>query len=252
MQGHVPLPGLGDARLRRRRHPLCPAFALRLVRGVKNGPSPEWLQKRLTAIGLRPINALVDITNFITYDRGRPLHVFDAEKVKAISPCAARSNGETVAGARRQDLHARRRDVRDRRREGRRIARRHHGRRSVRLRREHHRRADRIGAVGRRSTSRRPAASSASTPTRAIASSAASIRTSCCRASNSRRRWCSTCAAATPSEVVVAGEAEAPEKIIDFPVSEVKRLAGLDAAACRDAAHARASSASSSPARATA
>jgi phenylalanyl-tRNA synthetase beta chain len=61
---------------------LCPAFALRLVRGVKNGPSPEWLQRRLIAIGLRPINALVDITNFITYDRGRPLHVFDAAKVR--------------------------------------------------------------------------------------------------------------------------------------------------------------------------
>jgi phenylalanyl-tRNA synthetase beta chain len=61
---------------------LCPAFGLRLVRGVKNGPSPDWLQKRLTAIGLRPINALVDITNFMTYDRGRPLHVFDAAKVR--------------------------------------------------------------------------------------------------------------------------------------------------------------------------
>ena len=60
---------------------LCPGFALRLVRGVKNGPSPEWLQQRLKAIGLRPINALVDITNFMTFDRGRPLHVFDAAKV---------------------------------------------------------------------------------------------------------------------------------------------------------------------------
>jgi phenylalanyl-tRNA synthetase beta chain len=60
---------------------LCPGFALRLVRGVKNGPSPDWLQKRLLAIGLRPINALVDITNFMTFDRGRPLHVFDAAKV---------------------------------------------------------------------------------------------------------------------------------------------------------------------------
>src|SRR5712692_9797037 len=60
---------------------LCPAFALRLVRGVKNGPSPAWLQRRLISIGLRPINTLVDITNFITYDRGRPLHVFDAAKV---------------------------------------------------------------------------------------------------------------------------------------------------------------------------
>jgi len=61
---------------------LCPAFGLRLVRGVNNGPSPEWLARRMRAIGLRPINALVDITNFITYDRGRPLHVFDAAKVK--------------------------------------------------------------------------------------------------------------------------------------------------------------------------
>jgi phenylalanyl-tRNA synthetase beta chain len=61
---------------------LCRGFALRLVRGVKNGPSPEWLRRRLIAIGLRPINALVDITNFITFDRGRPLHVFDAGKVR--------------------------------------------------------------------------------------------------------------------------------------------------------------------------
>jgi len=62
-------------------HYLAPAFALRLVRGVKNGPSPEWLQKRLKAIGLRPINTLVDITNYLSYDRARPLHVFDAAKV---------------------------------------------------------------------------------------------------------------------------------------------------------------------------
>jgi phenylalanyl-tRNA synthetase beta chain len=60
---------------------LCPAFAFRLVRGVNNRASPEWMQKRLRAIGLRPINALVDITNYITFDRGRPLHVFDAAKV---------------------------------------------------------------------------------------------------------------------------------------------------------------------------
>jgi phenylalanyl-tRNA synthetase beta chain len=61
---------------------LCRAFALRLVRGVKNGPSPDWLQRRLRAIGLRPINALVDITNLLTFDRARPLHVFDAAKGK--------------------------------------------------------------------------------------------------------------------------------------------------------------------------
>jgi phenylalanyl-tRNA synthetase beta chain len=60
----------------------CPHFAGRLIRGVKNGPSPQWLQDRLKAIGLRPISALVDITNFFTYDRNRPLHVFDADVVK--------------------------------------------------------------------------------------------------------------------------------------------------------------------------
>ena len=59
----------------------CPLFAGRLVRGVKNGPSPEWLQARLRAIGLRPISALVDITNFLSYDRDRPLHVYDAAKL---------------------------------------------------------------------------------------------------------------------------------------------------------------------------
>jgi phenylalanyl-tRNA synthetase beta chain len=75
---------------------LCPAFALRLVRGVKNGPSPAWLQKRLAAIGLRPINTLVDITNFITYDRGRPLHVFDAAKVKGNLVVRRARDGEQV------------------------------------------------------------------------------------------------------------------------------------------------------------
>ncbi|HEY5064961.1 MAG TPA: phenylalanine--tRNA ligase subunit beta [Xanthobacteraceae bacterium] len=75
---------------------LCPAFGLRLVRGVKNGPSPEWLQKRLRAIGLRPINALVDITNFITYDRGRPLHVFDAAKVRGHLTVRRARTGETL------------------------------------------------------------------------------------------------------------------------------------------------------------
>jgi len=59
----------------------CPYVAGRHFRGVKNGPSPAWLQKRLIAIGLRPISALVDITNYVTYDLGRPLHVFDAAKI---------------------------------------------------------------------------------------------------------------------------------------------------------------------------
>ncbi len=59
----------------------CPMFAGRLIRGVTNKPSPKWLQDRLRAIGLRPISALVDVTNFFTFDRNRPLHVFDADKV---------------------------------------------------------------------------------------------------------------------------------------------------------------------------
>jgi phenylalanyl-tRNA synthetase beta chain len=95
---------------------LCPAFGLRLIRGVKNGPSPQWLQRRLAAIGLRPINLLVDLTNFITYDRARPLHVFDATKV----------NGN-AARAGRQVLRARCEHLRDRRRERGGIARRYHG-----------------------------------------------------------------------------------------------------------------------------
>jgi phenylalanyl-tRNA synthetase beta chain len=75
---------------------LCPGFALRLVRRVRNGPSPEWLQKRLTSIGLRPINALVDITNFMTYDRARPLHVFDAAKVRGNLTVRRARDGETL------------------------------------------------------------------------------------------------------------------------------------------------------------
>ena len=60
---------------------MCPVFAGRLIRGVKNGPSPEWLQRRLTAIGLRSINRLVDVTNLVAYDRCRPLHVYDVAKL---------------------------------------------------------------------------------------------------------------------------------------------------------------------------
>jgi phenylalanyl-tRNA synthetase beta chain len=77
---------------------LCPYFGLRLVRGVRNGPSPEWMRRRLVAIGLRPINALVDVTNYLTFDRGRPLHVFDAAKVKgALSVRRARDGEELLA-----------------------------------------------------------------------------------------------------------------------------------------------------------
>ena len=75
----------------------CPVFYGRVIRGVKNGPSPKWLQDRLRAIGLRPISFLVDVTNFFTFDRNRPLHVFDADKVKGNLRVHRAKGGEEIA-----------------------------------------------------------------------------------------------------------------------------------------------------------
>jgi phenylalanyl-tRNA synthetase beta chain len=74
----------------------CPAFAGRMIKGVKNSPSPQWLQDKLRAIGLRPINALVDITNYMSYDRARPLHVYDADKLKGEIHARLGAKGETL------------------------------------------------------------------------------------------------------------------------------------------------------------
>ncbi len=75
----------------------CRQFTGRLIRGVKNGPSPAWLQQKLTSIGLRPINALVDVTNLISYDRARPLHVYDAAKLAGgFIEARAGKDGESV------------------------------------------------------------------------------------------------------------------------------------------------------------
>ncbi|WP_273523002.1 phenylalanine--tRNA ligase subunit beta [Rhodosalinus sediminis] len=74
----------------------CPVFAARVIRGVRNGPSPQWLQDRLRAIGLRPISALVDVTNFFTFDRNRPLHVFDAARVSGDLRVHRAAGGETL------------------------------------------------------------------------------------------------------------------------------------------------------------
>ncbi|MBC7951534.1 MAG: phenylalanine--tRNA ligase subunit beta [Rhodospirillaceae bacterium] len=74
----------------------CPLFAGRMIRGVKNGDSPAWLKDRLIAIGLRPISALVDITNYVTFDLARPLHVFDADKVKGNITARLAREGETL------------------------------------------------------------------------------------------------------------------------------------------------------------
>ncbi|WP_293450095.1 phenylalanine--tRNA ligase subunit beta [Planktotalea sp.] len=74
----------------------CPVFFGRVIKGVKNGPSPVWLQDALRAIGLRPISFLVDVTNFFTYDRNRPLHVFDMAKVNGNLRVHRAAGGETM------------------------------------------------------------------------------------------------------------------------------------------------------------
>ena len=74
----------------------CPMFAGRLIRGVRNGPSPRWLQERLKAVGLRPISALVDVTNYFTLDVARPLHVFDARKIQGDIVVRLARPGETL------------------------------------------------------------------------------------------------------------------------------------------------------------
>ncbi len=74
----------------------CPHFCGAYIKGVKNGPSPDWLQRQLKAIGLRPISALVDITNFFTIGLGRPLHVFDADKLNGNIHVRESKKGETI------------------------------------------------------------------------------------------------------------------------------------------------------------
>jgi phenylalanyl-tRNA synthetase beta chain len=76
----------------------CPCFTGRYLRGVNNGASPAWMQQRLKAVGLRPINALVDVTNYINLDRGRPLHVYDADKLVGAIRARLGRKGEKFAG----------------------------------------------------------------------------------------------------------------------------------------------------------
>ena len=74
----------------------CPWILGRAIQNVRNSPSPKWLQDRLVSVGLRPINALVDVTNFFTIDLGRPLHVFDVAKLKGGTLTLRRGAGETI------------------------------------------------------------------------------------------------------------------------------------------------------------
>jgi phenylalanyl-tRNA synthetase beta chain len=84
----------------------CPWILGRTIRGLKNSPSPKWLQERLSSIGLRPINALVDVTNFFTVDLGRPLHVFDVAKLTGDVLTLRRGGGETFRALNGKDYTA--------------------------------------------------------------------------------------------------------------------------------------------------
>jgi phenylalanyl-tRNA synthetase beta chain len=74
----------------------CPLFLGRHLRRLQNGPSPDWLRRRLEAIGLRPISSLVDITNILTFDLNRPLHVFDAGRLQGDLTVRLARGGETL------------------------------------------------------------------------------------------------------------------------------------------------------------
>src|SRR4051812_8090292 len=206
---------------------LCPGFALRLVRGVKNGPSPEWLQKRLTAIGLRPINALVDITNFVTFDRARPLHVFDAAKVHGNLTIRRGKKAESLLA-----LDGKTYALDD----------------TICVI------ADENGVESLAGIMGGEASGCSETTTDVLIESALWEPLNIAQAgrklginSDARYRFergvdpnfmlpglelatqmvLEICGG-TPSEITVAGQAEAPEKVIDFPTTELKRLAGLD------------------------
>ena len=122
----------------------CPVFAGRYVKGVKNGPSPAWLQARLKAVGLRPINALVDVTNYISQDRGRPLHVYDADKLKGAVRARLGKDGEKFLGLDGKEHAVDADHVRHRRRQRPARPRRRHRRRGLGLDRGDDERAHRV------------------------------------------------------------------------------------------------------------
>src|SRR4029077_124069 len=86
---------------------LCPQYIARVVRGVKVGPSPLWLRRRLTTLGIRPINNVVDITNYVLMECGQPLHAFDFDKLrggKIVVRRAAKGEKLTAIDQREYDL----------------------------------------------------------------------------------------------------------------------------------------------------
>jgi phenylalanyl-tRNA synthetase beta chain len=194
---------------------------------VKNGSSPEWLQRRLKAIGLRPINALVDITNFITYDRARPLHVFDAAKVRGNLVVRRAKNGEQLLAldGKTYTLDTAMCVI-----------------------------ADDVGVESLSGIMGGEASGCSETTTDVLIESALWDPTNIAQTgralginSDARYRFergvdpnfmlpglelatqmvLDLCGG-EPSEITVAGKAEAPDRAIDFPVTELKRLAGVN------------------------
>ncbi|MEO1544348.1 MAG: phenylalanine--tRNA ligase subunit beta, partial [Pseudomonadota bacterium] len=98
VEGDAPCPIAIDLNFDTDTADACPVFAGRVIEGLTNRSSPDWLQHRLTAIGLRPINALVDVTNYISYDLGRPLHVYDAGKLSGTVHARLGKDGESFVG----------------------------------------------------------------------------------------------------------------------------------------------------------
>ena len=125
----------------------CPIVVGRHFRGLRNGPSPDWLQRRLKAIGLRPISTLVDITNLVTFDLNRPLHVFDAKKLSGDLVMRQARDGEQILALDGKTYTLDSVGVGDRRCQGRARHRRHHGRRGYRRAGRHDRNVPRGGLL---------------------------------------------------------------------------------------------------------
>ena len=210
---------------------ICKMFTGVYVKGVKNGPSPDWLQQRLRAIGLRPINALVDITNYVCYDRGRPLHVYDADKLKGDIHTRLGKPGEKMLALDGKEYEIAEGD-------------------------EINVIADDSGLVCFGGIIGGEATGSTEETTNVFIECAWFDPIKTARAgrtlgiqSDARYRFERTCDPAfvipgqnagvqmvldlcggEPSKMVVSGEAPLEDLIIDFPLSEVKRLVGLDVA----------------------
>jgi phenylalanyl-tRNA synthetase beta chain len=89
----------------------CPFYTARIIRGVKVGPSPQWLADRLTAVGLRPINNVVDVTNYVLLETGQPLHAFDLAKLEGSTVVRSAAEGERLKALDGSDLKLRAHDL---------------------------------------------------------------------------------------------------------------------------------------------